>query len=172
MRLILILLLLSQYAFAQPSESIGVSITLPSVALLDIEPDRSGFNLALIPSVESENTTVATNNSKWLNFTSAVSVGTNRRITAQISGTLPPGLALKLEVQKYTGTGKGTLGNPVSPIYLSNSQQTILNNIGGAFTGNGLGNGFNLIYSLEIIDYSVLKHESTSFSILYTFTDN
>jgi hypothetical protein len=174
MRYLLFLLLLCPKLSAQTTASVGVSISLPSVALLDVEPNTGGFNLNLTAPTEAGNplTTTATNNTKWLNFTSAVATGTTRKITVQLSGSLPNGINLKLVTANYTGTGKGTLGSAVSPLYLSPTQQTVVNAIGGAFTGNGAGNGYNLTYSVEIADYSLLRNQTTSVSILYTLMDN
>ncbi|MDZ7877122.1 MAG: hypothetical protein U5L45_05605 [Saprospiraceae bacterium] len=158
---------------AQTTASVNVSISLPSVALLDVEPN-GGFNFNLISPTEAGNpsTTTATNNTKWLNFTSAVVKGTTRKIMVQSVGSLPNGINLKLVTANYTGTGAGALGNAVSPLYLSSTQQTVVNAIGGAFTGNGVGNGYNLMYSLEIANYGLLRNQSASVSILYTLMDN
>lgn len=174
MRLLLFLILLCQGVFAQTTASVGVSISLPSIALLDVEPNNSGFNLNLTAPTEAGNplTTTATNNTKWLNFTSAVATGTTRKISVQLSGSLPNGINLKLVTANYAGTGAGTLGNAVTTLYLSSTQQTVVNNIGGAFTGNGSGNGYNLTYSVEIANYSLLRNQTAPVSILYTLIDN
>ncbi len=174
MRLLILLIFCCQAVFAQTSASADVSISLPSVALLDVEPDNSGFNLSFTAPTEAGNplTTTTTNNTKWLNFTSAVTMGATRRISAQLSGILPSGINLKLVTSNYAGAGAGTLGNAVSALYLSSTQQTVVNNIGGAFTGNGVGNGYNLTYLLEIANYSLLKNQTSTVSILYTLIDN
>ncbi len=174
MRLLILLIFCCQTVFAQTSASADVSISLPSVALLDVEPNNGGFNLNLTAPTEAGNplTTIATNNAKWLNFTSAVTTGATRRISAQLSGSLPSGINLKLVIANYAGVGAGTLGNAVSTLYLSSTQQTVVNNIGGAFTGNGVGNGYNLTYSVEIANYSLLKSQTSTVSILYTLIDN
>jgi hypothetical protein len=174
MKLLILLIFCCQTVFAQTSAPADVSISLPNVALLDVEPNNSGFNLNLTAPTEAGNalTTTATNNTKWLNFTSAVTTGATRRISAQLSGILPTGINLKLVTANHVGTGAGTLGSAVSPIYLSSIQQTVVNNIGGGFTGNGTGNGYNLTYSVEIANYSLLKTQTSTVSILYTLIDN
>lgn len=174
MKYILFLILLCPNLSAQTTASVGVSISLPSVALLDVEPNTGGFNLNLNAPTEAGNpaTTTATDNTKWLNFTSAVATGTIRKIMVQLVGSLPTGINLKLVAANYTGTGKGTLGSAVSTVYLSTTPQTVVNAIGGAFTGNGAGNGYNLSYFLEIANYSLLRNQTASVSILYTLMDN
>jgi hypothetical protein len=162
-------------AFSSISQtSANIAITVPSYALLDIAPNNTAFNLNLVAPTEAGNlATISTPNAtKWINFTSAVGVGITRRITAQVSGTLPTGLNVKLIVANYAGAGAGTLGTSSGTLVLSGTAQTAINNIGGAFTGDGINNGYNLNYSLEITNYSLLKSQSNTFSIIYTLIDN
>ncbi|MBL7814149.1 MAG: hypothetical protein JNL70_04010 [Saprospiraceae bacterium] len=160
--------------WTQTTASVGVSISLPSVALLDIEPNNSAISLSLTAPTEGGNqlTATTTNNSKWLNFTSAVSTGTTRRIGVQMSGSLPNGVNLKLTTANYAGSGAGNRGSAVSIVYLSGSQQTIVNNIGGGYTGTGSNNGYNLTYSLEISNYALLRSQSATVTLVYTLIDN
>ncbi len=154
--------------------SVNISVTVPSIALLDIAPNNTAFSLNLVAPTEAGNnvTINPTNSTKWINFSSAVVSGITRKITAQLSGTLPPGLNLKLVISNYAGAGGGTLGTSSGTIYLSGSAQIAINNIGGAFTGDGSSNGYNLNYSLEIANYTLLRSQSATFSIIYTMSDN
>jgi hypothetical protein len=173
MRLILLLILFSPCVFSQTTAPVGVSITMPSVALFDIEPNNTGFTLNFSAPTDAGNGGISTtNNSKWLNFTSAVVSGSTRSISAQISGTMPSGLNLRLVTGNYVGSGAGALGSPVSPLNLTTSQQTIIDNIGGAYTGNGSSNGYNLSFSLVISDYSLIRSQSATLTIIYTLIDN
>jgi hypothetical protein len=168
-----ILLYLSiQTAWCQ--NSANVNFMLPSVALLDLN-NNSAITLAFQSPNEAGASIVspAINTTKWLNFTSAVAPGVTRKITAQVvSGTVPDGVQLKLETSSYAGVGSGSLGTVTSPVYLTTTATTFINSIGGAFTGNGTGNGFNLKYSLEIQNYSLLRNTNTSFTVIYTLIDN
>lgn len=176
MRFIVLIILLVFYTTlsGQTPTSVGVSITLPSIAVLDVEPNRNGITLSMVAPTEAGSAVVNTqsDNSKWLNFSSAVTIGQTRRITAQLSGTLPNGVNLKLTTAAYSGSGAGALGTQVSPILLNSTAQTIINNIGGAYTGNGANNGYNLGFSLEIQDYSLLRQQTSTISIVYTLVDN
>ena len=158
--------------FAQTSVSISTAV--PSIALMDIAPDNSAFNLNVIAPTDAGSiaTINPTNSTKWVNFSSAVATGITRKITAQLSGTLPVGLNLKLVVSNYAGIGAGTLGTSSGTLILSGTAQLVINGIGGAFTGNNSGNGYNLNYSLEITDYALLKSQTSTFSIIYTMSDN
>jgi hypothetical protein len=143
--------------------SANISITVPSIALLDIAPNNTAFNLNVVaPTEAGSNVTInPANSTKWINFTSAV-----------VSGTLPTGINLKLVVANYAGAGAGTLGVSAGTLFLSGTAQTVVNNIGGAFTGDGSNNGYNLNYSIEVANYTLLRSESKSFSIIYTMSDN
>jgi len=169
----LIFFLIINETFGQTS-SVGVSFSLPSVALLDIEPNTNSINLSLTAPTEAGSmvTNTASNNTKWINFSSAVTAGQTRRVSAQISGVMPNGLNLVLNTSTYSGSGAGTLGNRVSPITLTASSQTIINGIGGAFTGNGASNGYNLTFTLSISNYGQLRSQSSTVSIIYTLIDN
>lgn len=168
----IIFIYLAISTFAQTSANI--SIAVPSYALLDIAPNNTAFNLNLVAPTEAGNipTISVSNSTKWINFTSAVGVGITRRITAQVSGSFPTGLNLKLVVSNYAGTGTGILGASGGTLLLNSTAQTAISNIGGAFTGDGINNGYNLNYSLEISNYSLLRGQSNTFSIIYTLTDN
>ena len=174
MKNVLVIFFISLAFTALAQTSVNIAITVPSYALLDIAPNNTAFNLNLIAPTEAGNlaTISASNATKWINFTSAVGVGITRRITAQVSGTLPTGLNLKLVVSNYAGSGAGTLGTSAGTLILSGTAQTAINNIGGAFTGDGINNGYNLNYSLEIANFGLLKSQSNIFSIIYTLIDN
>lgn len=169
----LIFLLILNDSIGQTS-SVGVSFSLPSVALLDIEPNTNSINLSLTAPTEAGSmvSNTASNNTKWINFSSAVTPGQTRRVSAQISGVMPNGLNLVLNTSTYSGSGAGTLGNRVSPVTLTASSQTIINGIGGAYTGNGASNGYNLTFTLSISNYSQLRSQSSTVSIIYTLIDN
>lgn len=157
---------------AQTSQN--VSLVLPSIALLDIAPNNTAFNLNLIATTEAGNIPVSSNtdNSKWINFTSAVAPGITRKILAQVSGTLPTGVNLTLVISNYAGAGAGTLGISSGTVLLTGIAQIVVNNIGGAYTGDGGSNGYNLNYNIQISDYSLLKSQTSTFSIIYTLADN
>lgn len=160
-------------SFCQTQATVGVGLFLPEVAMLSISPTNTNINLSFSPPSQAGQRVQnnQSDNSKWLNFTSAVTVGKNRRIMAQVtSGNLSTGYSLVLETTKIGGTGN--LGSAVPSIELSSSSQNIVAGIGGAFTGTG-SNGYNLRYSLRIKDYSLLKVENNAYySITFTLTDN
>lgn len=142
MKNLVLTLLLALFYFegkAQTSGNASVSLTFSSVARISIASSGSSTLALGSPSTAGlAVTTTTTDETKWLNFTSAVASGVSRRIEASISsGTVPSGLQLKLGLNAAVGGG-GTLGTIVasvaSPITLG-AAATILNNITGAYTG-------------------------------------
>lgn len=153
----------------------NIRVNLPAIALLDIEPKGGIINLKFNKPSEagkalqnSENVNIA-----WLNFTSALPLGTTRHISAQITaGRLSSGYGISVETSSFTGVGLGVLGNSEPSVNLSNSPVKIIDNIGGAFTGDGLNNGYKLKFLLTIDNYSLLIGEHTNYTITFTLTDN
>jgi hypothetical protein len=95
-----------------------------------------------------------------------------RRISAQFTGTLPAGVGITLSTANYVGSGAGVLGTAVPIITLSTAPQTIVNSIGGAFTGNGGSTGYNLTFSPILLDYASLRSQSATITVIYTLIDN
>jgi hypothetical protein len=176
----LLLLLLPFGAFPQwENGQITINFNLPEVALVDIEPDvNNRIHFTLLPSSESGRTpelAESTNESLWINYTSALPGYQNSRsITAEISqGTIPRGISLYLEARSYSGNGSGKPGQPAGKIELSRQPRPVISGIGNCFTGDGISNGHKLVFSIEISDYSNLATAGdTNFILLYTLTDN
>lgn len=178
MKQILILIFLLTFTVnAQQNEGRRIAtFKLKELALLNIVPNSSSVMLSLNSpnsSGEKVNTT-SNNNSKWINFTSAIAKNSSPRdLSIRIEdGTVPAGIHLKLNVESYSGNGKGALGTKAGTITLNNNLQTIVSNIGGAFTGYGVNNGYKLTYFLEIYDYKLLNIDNSEIlSISLTLTD-
>lgn len=159
--------------FGQVDKAVNASFDLFPVAMLDLEPDNSTVTLNLSSAIEAgeKATVVTTNNDKWINFSSAVA-GNSRSISVKIDGQVPAGIYLKLSTSNYVGIGKGVLGSPAGILTLNSTPQTIITGIKGAYTGDGINNGYKLTYSLEIYDYALLDFNQTAtLSIALTLYD-
>lgn len=154
------------------AQTYNVNFTLPQVALMDIE-QNSSINLDLTKPTEAGNRLAnpANNTTKWLNYTSAVASGGTRSITASIN-QLIPGVDVKLQAAAASGSGAGTLGTPSSQVTLSTVPTTIISGIGGAYTGNGIGNGHQLTFSVSSNTYTNLNAFNNTVTVTYTITDN
>ncbi|MDP3312197.1 hypothetical protein [Lutibacter sp.] len=162
--------------YAQNTGSINATFNLSQVAMLDLEPNYTTVTLNLAASTEAgeKAVVVMANNKKWINFSSAVtSTAAPRSILIKIDdGQVPPGIYLKLSTSNYMGIGKGVLGSPSGILTLNSTPQTIISNIRGAFTGDGINNGYELTYYLEIYDYKLLDfNQAAALSISLTLTD-
>lgn len=155
--------------------SVNSIFNLSQVAMLDLEPDNSTVTLSLATNEAGEKAAIVTaNNKKWLNFSSAVSsTAAARSISVKIDGgQVPSGIYLKLSTSAVMGIGKGMRGTPAAVVTLNNTPQTIVSNIRGAYTGNGIGNGYELTYNLEIFDYKLLDfNQSATLTITLTLSD-
>lgn len=161
--------------YAQETGSINATFNLSQVAMLDLEPDNSTVTLSLATNEAGEKAAIVTsNNKKWLNFSSAVaSIAAARSISVKIDGgQVPSGIYLKLSTSAVMGIGKGLRGTPAGILTLNNTPQTIVSNIRGAYTGDGIGNGYELTYYLEIFDYKLLDfNQSATLTITLTLSD-
>lgn len=167
--------LISFLSYSQTSvNNKTINIALPIRAIVDIEPSTN-VNLTFISPVEAGTplTINSLNATKWINYTSIVSsVGLNRKITARISQTIP-GINIRLSVANATGNGSGVLGTSmaINPITLSQTEQTIINGIRGAYTGDGINNGHLLNLSASIQNYADVVRTDTTISITYTISE-
>lgn len=172
-------LLLGLRSVAQSGPTVDISLTMPSVALVDILPTGStGVALQMTAAAEAGSTigTGTSNNANWLIFTSTVASGASRSIRGDIVGTLPAGIRLRLDISPYVGSGQGfTGGNSyiTANTYLTNTPVSFIDNIRGAFTGITYGSsGFKLNYSLEVQNYANIRSGTSNVTVRYTMVDN
>ncbi|GAB0156905.1 hypothetical protein CHRYSEOSP005_21720 [Chryseobacterium sp. Alg-005] len=169
----LIASLFSCHVFSQTSGNKNVSVTLPVVTLLDVEP-AGNITLNFTAPTEAGRSIVnpVGNTSKWINYTSAIAPGgVSRRITASVNQTIP-GVDIKIQAATASGAGGGTLGTPLGQITITTTPVAIINGIGGAYTGTGANNGHRLTITMAPNTYSNLSAiNNTPIVITYTITE-
>ena len=150
-----------------------VTLTLPVVTLMDVEP-TGNITLNFTAPTEAGNPlgNPTPNTSKWINYTSAItSGGATRKITAAVNQVIS-GVNIRLQAASASGAGGGTLGTPSAQVTLTTTPVTIISGIGGAYTGNGANNGHRLTISLVPSTYANLaKQDNISVTIVYTITE-
>lgn len=150
-----------------------VTLTLPVVTLMDVEP-TGNITLNFTAPTEAGNPlgNPTPNTSKWINYTSAItSGGATRKITAAVNQVIS-GVNIRLQAASASGAGGGTLGTPSAQVTLTTTPVTIISGIGGAYTGNGVNNGHRLTISLVPSTYANLaKQDNISVTIVYTITE-
>jgi hypothetical protein len=167
------------YAQDTRTDNHTVTVTVPEVALLDLEGTPKNFTLLFVAPTEAGEpvTAPANNTTLWLNYSSIVAAAgeTSRTVSVQITtGTVPSGATLTVTPQAPTG-GAGTLGTQSGALTLSGTAQNIVTAIGSCYTGTGVNFGHNLHYGLAVTSagtYGDLKHDaSTTLTVTYTLSD-
>lgn len=177
---LIVLLLTTVSSYSQWADTqFNVSISLPQIALVDIEPSiNNNINFTFTPPGESGNSGVieeSTGTNLWINYSSSLStLQSSRSILAEISqGIFPEGINLYVEASSYSGSGEGQHGQTSGKTIISGQPRPIISNLGNCYTGDGINSGHSLNFSLEIDDFSkVHSMDETNFTILYTITDN
>lgn len=83
-----------------------------------------------------------------------------------------PGISIKLQAGGAIGGGGGVRGTTAGAVTLTTTPIPIVNGIGGAFTGNGAGNGHQLSIWAEISDYTqVIPANNHILTITYTISN-
>lgn len=171
--LFIFFLIISCKVSSQTTGNSAVTVTLPIVTLLDIEP-TGNIVLNFVAPTEAGLSIVnpASNTTKWINYTSAIApAGVTRKVTASVNQTIP-GVNIRLQAAAASGTGGGTLGTSSGQVTLTTTAITIISGIGGAFTGNGANNGHQLTITLVPNTYGNLSaRTSTPVVITYTITE-
>lgn len=160
-----------------------VTISVPEVALVDIEPAATkNITLGFTAPTEAGNPVVpnTANTTLWLNYSSIKSVADPTRNVSVSVNAIIPGIDIHVTAAAAAGSGGGTLGTPAAQLTLSATDQTIISGIGSAFTGNGANNGHNLTYALAagsgpggVAVYEDLQATATTVAtVTYTISDN
>ncbi|MDR6922259.1 MULTISPECIES: hypothetical protein [Chryseobacterium] len=160
-----------------------VTISIPEVALVDIEPAATkNITLGFTAPDEAGNPIIPStaNTTLWLNYSSIKSVADPTRNVTVSMNAIIPGVDLHVTAAAATGSGGGTLGTSAGLLTLSGADQIIISGIGSAYTGNGTNNGHNLTYALAagsgpggVAAYADLQATATTIAtVTYTISDN
>lgn len=160
-----------------------ITISVPEVALVDIEPAATkNITLGFTAPTEAGSAVIpnTANTTLWLNYSSIISDAEPKRNVSVKVNPIIPGIDIHVTAAGATGSGGGTLGTPAAQLTLSATDQTIISEIGSAYTGNGANNGHNLTYALAagsgpggVAAYADLKViATTDVSVIYTISDN
>ncbi len=157
--LIFLNIVFTKGGIAQTTRNHQVGLTLNLVSLLDVEPTGTAISLAMgQPTDAGLPIQTASNNTKWINYTSCVATTTpSRTVSVLLTGALPAGVGLQLQVGTYSGSGNGVFGTSAGVLTLTPGVSAqIISGIRGAYTGNGINNGHQLTYNLLITNYTNL----------------
>jgi len=174
---------MTSYAQDNNTDAHDINITVPEVALLDIEPSAN-TTIALEPTAPTEagnplDFSTATNNLLWMNYSSIIGSTTEPTRNATVSitnGSIPAGTQIQVVAAADAGNGGGNVGTPTAAITLSSTAQQIVTGVESCYTGSGVNDGHNLTYTMSLTapsDYGSLDFDqSTTITVTYTLSDN
>jgi hypothetical protein len=156
-----------------------VTIVVPNVTLLDIEPAGSkDINMAFTTGATAEAglglTNPTANTALWLNYTSVVPTGVTRKIVVKYTTAGVAGVEVTVTPAAPVITaGGGTGGLSGAAVTLTAADQSIVTGIGSVFTGNGASSGVNISYGINAPagTFGSLVAASTPVSVTYTLMD-
>lgn len=162
-------------ASAQVSHQVTISV--PKIALIGIA--GTGDDQFRIGQGQEAGHRIAITRNKisgiWLNYTSVVSAeNRSHKVMAAMSGSLPEALQILIEASPCTGSGNGKAGKPTGSKVLSGEPVEIISDIGSCYTGKGVNNGHELVYTLQWKDennMSGLHVGNSSVEIVYTISE-
>lgn len=162
------------------SDSHTIDITIPAVALVDIEPSANkNITMGFAHTGEAGEpiTPIGTNNELWLNYSYIPSgTGKSARVDVNINSVIP-GVDIKVTAGAQSGGNSGGAVGEVAltALTLSTAPTPIITSIPGAsYTGTGETNGHNLTYSLAIpsLNYTNLVTDTYEKTVTYTIVEN
>lgn len=155
-----------------------IGITIPAVALVDIEPAASkNVTMNFTAPIEAglPLTAAANNDDLWLNYSFIPSASGIEATVAVKLDILIPGLDINVTVAPHAGGGDGTMGTTAGTLTLTTSDQDIITTIGACYTGDGNTNGHNLTYALDVnggtSNYANLFAAVNSVTVTYTISE-
>jgi len=155
----------------------GLGVNIPEVSIIALRSNSStSISLGLDgPAEAGLGATNTRDSSIWINYTFVK--GKNSRPKAKVyakisSGSVPTGMSLSVEAKPATSHGKGNKGTSTGEITLTFSDQAIIENIKSANTGKGSNKGHNLVYDLDLSNYSIVNYTApVVLSITYTIAE-
>ena len=161
------------------TDSHTIEITIPTVALVDIEP--VGFKNILMEFKAPTEAGLALespdeNTALWLNY-SFIPSATGKTASVSVAiDAVNPKFEVMVQAAGASGSSSGgTLGSNASGVItLSPTGQNIVTGIGASYTGDGANSGHNLTYSLNTITGSyatLLATDNPEVTVTYTISE-
>lgn len=125
-----------------------ISLGLPEVALL--ATTSTGINLTLSAATVAGEAIEqsASDSSAYVQFSSVISEGSPRTLSAKYSGTMPGGTTLSLKPLIPNANAVGVTGTLISTdITLTTTDATIISDIGSCYSGIAVDDGYRMRYT-------------------------
>ena len=149
------------------------NLTLIPISILDIEPDPdNGISFGGIGTDLEAGMPISggspggANEDLWLNFTHRTDNFQPKRIYVKSNMLIPNGLNITIQIINTVSIGGNFPANPnTNPIILTNSDQIIVYDFGSGYTGDGVGTGYQLRYTIDNTSGASLP---VGFQIIYS----
>lgn len=134
---------------AQENEAThDITLGLPEVALLATTSSGINLNLsaAAVAGVAIEQS--ASDSSAYVQFSSVISEGSPRTLSARYTGTMPGGTTLTLKPLAPNANAMGTTGTLVgTDVTLTTTDAIIITDIGSCYSGTAADDGYRMKYT-------------------------
>lgn len=153
-----------------------ISLGLPEVSLLATTSTGINLNLSAAATAGVAIEQSISDSSAYVQFSSVISEGSPRTLSAKYSGTMPGGTTLKLKALAPNANAAGTTGTLVSTdVTLSTADATIVSNIGSCYSGTATDDGYRMKYTWGLdnpaANYSEIRATaSASLTVTLTLT--
>ena len=142
-------LLIGWSAQAQTNTSShSLTLGLPEVSLLATQ--SAGVNLTLSSATAAGEPVLSSiaDSSAYVQFSSVITEGSPRTLSAKFSGTMPGGTSLKAKVLSPGANASGDWGTPVATdVTLAATDNILVNAIGSCYSGTDAADGYRLKYT-------------------------
>lgn len=154
----------------------NISLGIPEVSLL--ATTSTGISLTLSAALTAGVTiqpSVA-DSSAYVQFSSVISEGSPRTLTAKYSGTMPAGTELALRALAPNANTIGNSGTLISSnVTLTTSDAIIVTDIGSCYSGTAIDDGFRMKYTWGLDNPSanyanIRATSSTNITVTLTLT--
>lgn len=145
------------------------NLTIQPIAIVDVEPDpNNAITIGGTGNLEAglNSAGAGDNDELWLNYTHREDNFQNKSVYVRSNMPVPNGIVIYIEiVDTQTGSGNFTASPIIGTVTLSNVNQVIVNAFGGGYTGDGVGAGYQLKYTIENNDGVSLPN---GFEVIYS----
>lgn len=159
-----------------PTDSHTIGIAIPTVALVDIEPEASK-NITMDFTAPTEAGlpigAPTANSNLWLNYSVIPSVSSAIATVTVALDALIPGVDINVAAAADAGGGDGNVGTPAGTVTLTETPQAFIGDIGASYTGDGASSGHNLTYSLVVSGLAAANYEdlvANTNTVIVTYT--
>ncbi|KYG74925.1 hypothetical protein EV198_0564 [Roseivirga ehrenbergii] len=136
--------------FGGDRKAISTTVDILPVAILDVEPeDGALLSGGVVEQEAGMPVLTGLPENLWINFTYRASNFQPARIYVSTNQPVPAGMVLKVEIVQVGANGSFPNNPRAGEVILSQTEQVIVYDFANGYTGDGVGSGYKLKYTLE-----------------------